>query len=185
MRPALRDSDRRAPAAVVLALSLILATLCNVPSHATTMLVSSIEQLATRSDLVVRGHTLSVQSAWDQGRIVTIARMHVVETLRGVPTGDPIEVVTLGGSMGGTRMVVVGGPTFDLGEDVVLFLSRREDGRYGVVDLGQGKFEIHRDAAGREQLARRAFHGVTFLGPGVPPGPQALAELSRRVREAR
>lgn len=135
----------------------------------------SVEELTKGADVVVIGEVLSTQSEWDPtGRVIlTRVDMHVEELLKGSPTGQRLSFQQLGGQVGDTVSVVAGSPSFSRGERVLLFLSRRRDGRFDVENFFQGKFSLEHDpASGREMAVRR-----------VPDSAQVLDRL--QLDEAR
>ena len=84
--------------------------------------------------------------------------------------GDPAEEVDLhrrGGVFGGVRHTIVGMPTFEPGERVVLFLTANDGrGHAWPVGLGQGKFRVLADTAiGNEEprVFQSLSSGATYL----------------------
>jgi hypothetical protein len=152
------------PRLLPLLLACAALTVAHTVARATTMIPLSIEQLTERAENVVRGHTLSAQSAWDgHGRIVTHARVQVDESFAGpLAAGGVVDVATYGGTVDSTSMIVIGAPSFVAGEEVVLFLTPQGALGTGVAELGQGKFEVQR-TAGTVRLTRHALEGVEFV----------------------
>lgn len=103
-----------------------------------------------------------------------------------------IELVHPGGSYQGRTTVAPGMPMFRQHERVLLFLRRdRKTGRYNIVGLSQGKFEIRREeGTDREYLVPSvgkvdlmpALSGEkpTTLKAAAPSGEDALGEQPRR-----
>lgn len=116
----------------------------------------SIEQLAQHADIVVIGEVRSAAGEWAAGRssIQTRVTLTVAELLKGIAPG-PLTFTQLGGRVGNEASAIGGGPGFQPGERVLVFLTRRPDGSLRLADLIYGKFEIVRDAAtGRDQAVR-------------------------------
>ncbi|HTQ48504.1 MAG TPA: hypothetical protein VMI75_37365 [Polyangiaceae bacterium] len=173
----------RSPRWFVPALAFALA----VPAaRATTMIPQSLDQLAAGSWAVVRVTTLETHAAWTANRvIVTTAHARITESLAGpLRAGQEIDVATLGGTVDGTSLIVEDAPHFAAGTDAVLFLEAGSSSPYHVTSLAQGKFDVHRDTAGRESLSRDDLEGAGFALRGLPRGPLSLSDLRQRVRSA-
>lgn len=155
-------------------------------ASATTMVPESLENLATLSDAVVHATTLDTHAEWRGRMIVTVVHVRVSEALLGrVSAGEQLAVIAPGGTVGDRQLIVDGAPRFAPGEDVVVFLSpARRAGEWVVTDLAQGKFEVSRDAGGRERLTRRDMEGIVLSGRTAVPGSVSLVDLRQRVRSA-
>ena len=162
---------------------LLLWLLPAAPSLAAVALQQSVESLARDSDAVVRGSVQRRAAGWRGGRIFTEVEVRVSEVWRGRAPAR-VTVTVPGGEVGPIGQLVAGAPSFRDGEEVVLFLKRGPAGAWGVTGLGLGKFSL----AGR--TARPDAGGMDVvpspLAPGErPPEPMPVAELKRRVEEAR
>jgi hypothetical protein len=117
----------------------------------------TLAQLARRADLVVVGEVTGTAGEWDAARtnIQTRVALMVAESLKGSAPAT-LTFTHLGGSVGGERSVVAGGPAFAAGQRVLVFLSRRPDGSLGLTDLVHGTWSIERDATTGRQYASRS-----------------------------
>ncbi|HET7826749.1 MAG TPA: hypothetical protein VFK90_15545 [Anaeromyxobacter sp.] len=165
------------------ALVLAVVASAGMPAAAATFVVPSVEEMARSSDAVVRGRVVAIASRRDAGgRIVTDVDVAVASAWRGA-AGPAVRLVVPGGRAGGLALRVDGAPTFEPGEEVVLFLTRAAAG-WRVNGHALGKFRVD----GAE--ARSALGGANVLpgplGPGERrAGAMPLDELERRVRAAR
>ena len=95
--------------------------------RATTATEMSLEEVASASDLVVRGSIVEIEvmPSGPDGRegIYTRATVEVHDALRGAPSST-LSVYIPGGRYGRFLRVVVGEPTFEVGQHLLLFLSR-------------------------------------------------------------
>src|SRR4029453_4549193 len=110
-------------------------------SHA-AMLNISIEELARKADTIVLGTVTQQASAWDDQH--TAIHTDVTVEVEQVLTGLPREVVTLrvlGGVVGGVGMGTSNGPTFRVGERVIVCLDTHAVPS-SVVGMQQGKFTV-------------------------------------------
>jgi hypothetical protein len=122
------------------------------------MVRMSDEELIERSSFIVMGQCTEARSAWVGRRLVTLATIAVHEVLKGEPHTEV--TVVLPGGMDAQRpvpvaAVVAGAPQLAAAEEVVLFLSSRQDepDRYTITGWAQGKFTIMTDATGRQIVA--------------------------------
>lgn len=95
------------------------------------------------ADAVVRGQVLSAQAQWnaDNTGLETHVQFRVQTVLKG-PAPAQLELVLPGGTLNGSRHIVVGMPTFVPGELAQLFLRRLPglQPRYRVFGWWQGKW---------------------------------------------
>jgi hypothetical protein len=150
---------------------------------AATFVATSVEELTRSSDAVVRG-VVSFEEArvTASGRIVTDVEVVVASAWKGAPD-EVVRLVVPGGSVGWIALAVDAAPSFEVGEEVVVFLARNAKG-YSVAGHAMGKFRILGSAAAP------AVEGAQVLSRPLPPGeravgPMELAELERRVRASR
>jgi len=113
----------------------------------------SVEQLARKADLILRGHVVEIKSeeSLDRRSIATVIKLSVDEQWKGRKASD----VTLrqpGGTVGGITQNVSGLPRFSLGEDVIVFLQRQEDGSLATMAGRQGKFVVKTDPQSKEEF---------------------------------
>ncbi len=187
-----------------LALGVVLCTLC-APAGATIMKYMTVEELARVSSEVVRGTVLGQTAHWtdDHQGILTIIDVAVHERLKGGrPINSVVQIVHSGGELGGTRMLVIGSPTYADGEEVFLFLAPYSDdpaeNSHAVVIGGKmGKLPVVRDPDGGEPLVLRELNDLEFaefiedrgkahmrLTPAPAERRIPISEFRRRVLSA-
>jgi hypothetical protein len=127
------------------------------------MAAPSIEQLAQAADVVAIGEVGAVTGEWAPGRatIQTRVVLTAVELLKGTEPA-PLTFTHLGGRVGDEASAIGGGPQFQPGDRVLVFLGRRPHGSLRMADLNYGKFEIVGDAA-----TGRAHAILTGGAPGA------------------
>jgi hypothetical protein len=166
---------RRALASVLL--------LASAKAAAATFVVPSVEEMARSSDVVVRGRIVDLASrAVAGGRIVTEVEVLVASAWKGAPDAT-VRFLVPGGRAGGLVLRVDSAPTFEPGEEVVLFLSR-SGATWRVNGQALGKFRVEgKDArpglGDARVLPREPAAGERLVG-AMP-----VDELERRVRTAR
>ncbi len=153
------------------------------PAAGSTFVAASVEEIARSSEAVARGRVVATASRVARdGRIVTDVDIAVSAAWRGAP-GERVRLTVPGGEAGGVGLRVDGAPTFETGEEVVVFLARKA-GAWRVNGWAMGKYRIVGDEA------RPGIAGLNVLPRGLAAGervvePMRLAELERRVRSAR
>jgi hypothetical protein len=144
----------------------------------------SPQQLADRSDLVVRGRVQSTESYWNSSRtkIFTRTRIAVDEAYKGtVPA--VVDIVQLGGVIGSIRVTVHGAPHWRVGQEVLVFAEPYEARTYQVTGFSQGKFRVKRHPqTGEAYVVAPRLEGVTLLG--APAGKEpAVSPLGVPLEE--
>ncbi len=166
-----------------LGLFLALSSSCsfNVQAQSTTGGQISISDLSSRSDMIVIGRVVSIQSEWNAARtnIYTKVDVNVDEVLKGSLSSGNLIVYQLGGQVGDIGEIVAGSPEFRPGELVLLFLSQTKDAKLRVVDLFQGKFTIEHDPASGVEIAVRRVPGIR-----QPLDKISLEEAKKLIRAA-
>jgi hypothetical protein len=158
--------------------------LAAAPTRAALFAAVSVEEAARSSDAVVRGTVLSARGRVTAGgrRVVTDVEIAVASAWKGTP-GATVRVVVPGGVTPGLGMSVDGAPTFEPGEEVVVFLGRAGYA-WQVMGLALGKYRVSgadaRPAFAPEDVRPRALAAGERAAGAMP-----VAELERRVRAAR
>jgi hypothetical protein len=120
------------------ALFLFLAGVC----QATTVERLALEDLVKKAHRIVIGKVSNSRTYWSADRklILTNYTIQVDENIKG-QTASIVEVTTVGGKIGDVALYVSGMPSFEKGENAVVFVE--QSGRYQtVVGLEQGKFTV-------------------------------------------
>lgn len=112
-------------------------------TNATTLAPLRFEELAQQATAVARLKCLASETRWERGEIWTETHFEVMELDKGLLPGL-VTVRMMGGSYGHLHSRVDGVPTFHSGEEVYLFLWRRQSGPYSVLGWTQGTFRIAR-----------------------------------------
>lgn len=156
-------------------------------AQAATVLALTLEELAERSDRVVRARVVSQTNELDSENdlVFRITTLEILEDLRGEGPAR-VEVRQLGGEASGRGLWIEGDARFEPGEEVVVFLSAHEANvtRVHLVGLSLGKFGVRR--LGEEATVVRHVEGLTLVRPDGERKPierrLSLGELRDRVR---
>ena len=108
------------------------------------MLPITTAELADHATLVVAGTVEDVTSyAPDAaGIIYSEAEVRVRDTVVGATAAECVTVRYMGGEYGGLALVIMEEATFEVGEEVVLFLAPVDGGAYKCPDGAQGKMSV-------------------------------------------
>jgi hypothetical protein len=104
----------------------------------------SVEELTNEATTIIRGTVLDLRSHWDKERthIVTDVTISAQEYVKGYEGGE-VTIQIPGGTVGELGEWVSDVPTFEKGQEVILFLG---DNKYfRVVGWHQGKFTVEKD----------------------------------------
>jgi len=159
---------RLAALSVGILVSLALA-LAPAPAGATSVLSTTLAEMAKVSDAVVLGRVTKKAVRWSTAgdAIYTYVSVRVDSRFKG-EVADDITVVVPGGTVGETTRVVHGAPRFTVGEKVVLYLEARTKGETGfnVVGMFVGKLAVKPTATG--EVVEYGYP-VPKVEPGDPP----------------
>jgi hypothetical protein len=162
----------------------LLAAFSAAPASAALFRAATVEEAARTSDAVVRGTVIGASSRYAPGsdRIVTDVRVAVASAWKGAP-GATVTITIPGGRVGDLGQLVDAAPRFAQGEEVVVFLARRREA-WRVNGLALGKWKVSGSTA--EPAVHAGDLAPRALAAGEAPiAPMAVADLERRVREAK
>jgi hypothetical protein len=162
------------------------------PASATVILPIEFRELVTSTPVIVHGVVVDVRSEWVEGRraVETFVTLEAAEYLKG-NLGQRVTFKVPGGQLGRYRTVFVGAPTFNQGEELILFLKSSGPSVPFIAGLTQGVFRVVADAAAGRRvvappvvLARSAVDEQSIVRGD--PGRRTLAleefrDLVRRV----
>lgn len=161
---------------------------------ATTVQKMTVRDLAKKSESIVLARVEDETARMDEGskEIYTYVTLRVIEGVKGSKRNDNAksknadELITirqLGGTYGKYISVVPGMPTFQKGEEVVVFLSQKDRAGYPwVMGLQQGKYTVTTGDDGFKQVRNDVDGLVTVDGNGLSaeakaPPQQPLASF--------
>lgn len=117
----------------------------------------ALQSLADASSLVVTGRVTGVTAQADGGFIYTYVSVDVDQTLKGALAERALVVKQLGGTLPGLGLYIPDQARFQVGEEVLLFLTvRPRDGTLQTVRLDDGKWRL---LPGFQTGGRMAVHG--------------------------
>lgn len=156
----------------------VLAVLMLVSATATAATVAKIDlnQLVGHSDVIVVADVTDTEAQRESdGRVYTTVHLEVVDIVDGkIPVEFTLRHV--GGRDGDIATHAPGIPGFSKHERVLLFLGE-SNGRYGLVGLSQGKFQIAVGPDGETEFAIPQVQGHHLIPPDRAPAPRPDADL--------
>jgi hypothetical protein len=155
---------------------------------ATVLVPADLGDLSRGAHAIARGSIVAIDSRWtsaERRAIETIVTLRADTWLKG-GLGSTVQFRVPGGRLGRYRSLVVGAPSFEPGQQVVVFLGAAPPAMPYILGLSQGVFRIARGTAGSvvtppavmpvSGAARRVIRG------DLSRRPVALAEFEQRVR---
>jgi len=126
-----------------------------ISASATTVVPPTFEQLVDQAQVIFQGTVSKVNSQWiGEGadrHIVTYVTFDVKESLKG-KAGKSYTISTFGGTVDGESMMIGDAPTFEVGDDQILFVENNGSQVIPLVGLMHGQFRVRKDDAGREMV---------------------------------
>ena len=162
-------------------------SLLALPLSASTFVAIGADELIGRSDLVVQGRVVGLESFWDESGtlIVTEATIEVSDRVLG-SSPSRITVRTAGGAVGSLRVEALGFPQLGRNEDVVLFLER-DASSHRIVGYQQGHYRVVVRDDGvvlAVPMVEQGTRLMTAAGTLLPePAALPLDELKSRIRQ--
>jgi hypothetical protein len=156
-------SRRFLAAAVVAAASL-------VTLDASVVIPTEFRQIVAASAVIVRGRVTDVRAVTVLGGAIDTYATVAVEVVIKGEAASFISVRVPGGQVGRYKWIVVGAPTFAVGDQAVFFLTRGPDNTLRPVGLSTGLYRLKSDPrSGRAMVDPPAIVGSTaWAGPAVP-----------------
>ncbi|HEY7501626.1 MAG TPA: hypothetical protein VH740_24105 [Vicinamibacterales bacterium] len=142
-------------------------------ASATVLVPAEFSEIVQGSQIIAYARIVDARPEWADGRrwIDTVVTADVVSSLKGSP-GETLTFKVPGGRLGRYQSVVVGAPSFAVGDEAVLFLKTHGDELPDVFGLNQGVFRVVVDSRTGQRLV-------------VPPPVMKIANSSEPERVVR
>ena len=159
---------------------------------ATVLLPIEFRELVASAPVIVHGEVVDVRSEWVDGRraVETFVTVEAADYMKG-DLGERVTFKVPGGQLGRYRTVFVGAPTFQPGDEVVLFLKAAGPSFPYIIGLSQGVFRIVSDAQSGRRLvtppavmAAAGLDTVTIVRGDAARRPVPLETFRESVRLA-
>jgi hypothetical protein len=154
-------------------------------TSATVVIPASFQEMVDASELIVHGRVRTVRGQSTEGRrsIESLVTVDVTSTIKG-EAATTVTFRVPGGEVGRYRVVMVGAPVFEEGDEVVLFLDGRAPSMPMPFGLHQGVYRVSR-RTGEPRVAPLVPVDAGRVVRGDPARrPVALDEFAVAVRQA-
>ncbi len=149
------------------AIALLLVALIS-SVHATTIQRFALEELADHAERIVVATCQQSEPALIRGNVYTRYSFVISETVKGADE-KTLELHLPGGELPGVHSRIVGMPVFVRGEEMVLFLTEKNQlGHAWPVGLGQGSFRIERSEDHKARVYQN-LDGLSFYEGAAKP----------------
>jgi hypothetical protein len=161
-------------------LLLISITLTGSLSHATTVIPPTFDELVDQADVIFQGEVTNVQSQWvgegAQRHIMSYVTFKVSDALKG-SAGQNYTIRMLGGTVDGETMAVSDAPTFQVGDNDILFVQNNGTQFIPLVGIMHGRFHVRQNQVGQQVVTDNEDVPVRNLGRlGKPQAMQLPGE---------
>lgn len=165
----------------------IVAACCvlSVSMSATSFIATDLSELTREARTIARGRVVSVDSRWsaDRSRIETLVTLEAETYMKGA-LGTTLQFVVPGGRLGRYRSILVGAPSFEPGQRVIVFLAASAPSLPHVIGLSQGLFRVVPDAdrwlVTPQPVVSAAASRIVRGDPARQP--MTLADFEQQVR---
>ena len=176
------------------ALVLAMAASAVAPASATSLIRESLDDLVAGNGAVVLGEVLDSYSYWNaEGTfILTDVRFRADDVLKGDLQDRELTVTLMGGTVGETTTLILGGAELIPGNSYVLFLNEEDlpgaKGVRTVRDHAQGAFNVVMSGRGLRAISQANQHPLLpdkngyFDAAGGPEG-YPLTSMMQSIRE--
>jgi hypothetical protein len=165
--------------------SALIVALFAVSVHATTIIPTDLPDVVSSATLIVRGRVVDTRSFAEiaNGPVMTAVTITNDEVLKG-SAGSTITFRVHGGEIGRYRYVVIGSPTFSVGEQAYFFLKRSSAGALWPVGMTAGVYRYGVDGAVNAPVVAgvTATAGANVQRGDVRRKPIAMREFGSLVR---
>lgn len=161
----------------------VAAALAAIPLNATSTIPTDLVDVVASATLIVRGHVVDTRSFAEManGPVMTAVTITTDEVLKG-SAGASVTFRVHGGELGRYRYVVIGSPTFAVGDDAYFFLKRTSTGAWWPVGMSAGVYRVAGGVQAPVVAGVTATAGATVQRGDVRRKPMASGEFASLVR---
>ena len=145
--------------------------------RATTVIPPTFDELVDQADFIFQGEVTNVKSEWvgegAQRHIMSYVSFNVSDAVKGNP-GQNYTIRMLGGTVDGESMGVSDAPTFQVGDQEILFVQNKGSQFIPLVGIMHGRFHIRTNEAGQEVVTDPNDQPVRNLSRLGKPEAMAL-----------
>jgi hypothetical protein len=153
-----------------------------LPLQCATLERLSLDDMITRSSMIVRGKVTASWTAFSGSVIYTHYQVQVSEQFKGA-SQTSVEVMTPGGAAKGVHQSFSGSPVLNQGDEFVFFLWTSKNGITWITGLTQGLFSVASDGTA-DRMATRSATRELMLDPQTSR-PVKDSTLTMKLSELR
>ncbi len=174
---------------------MLIAVLACTPqvSQSTLVIPVALENMTGEADTIVTGTIGSSYGYKEKNWIFTGVKVQVHDYIKSADPAKPsmIELKILGGEVDGKRLTIDHAPRFEPGQEVLLFLDRRED-KYLVYGIYYGACYVVTDSDGVSKQVvgpvfseRKVKNSATqkIQSNTLPPDGEKLESFIQRIKD--
>ncbi|MEY2485751.1 MAG: hypothetical protein QOH39_1399 [Verrucomicrobiota bacterium] len=139
-------------------------------AEATTVIPPTFDQLVGQAEFIFQGNVTKLNAQWiGEGadrHIVSYVTFNVKEALKGTP-GQTYTIRMFGGTVEGESMGIADAPTFQVGDEDILFVENNGSQVIPLVGIMHGRFHVRRDSSGGELVTtneEEPLRNISSLG---------------------
>lgn len=164
----------------------MLALASVAPLRATVLVPADLNELAAGSQAIVYARITDVRplESDDRLRVESVVTAEAIGYVKG-NLGRTISFRVPGGTVGAYKTVMVGAPSFEAGEEVILFLGTRASATPFLFGFSQGVYRVRVDERTGLRMVTPAPAISTGTAAAIKRGmrpPVPLDEFAQKVR---
>ena len=140
----------------------IVCFLLLIPAQASRITPISLDDLADQASYILIGTVMDITSEWSESGdfIYTNVEIYIDSLIFGNYTDNTITIRLWGGNYSNTAISFEDGPTFEINEQVLLYLDYDYSNLFPIIGFNQGKYTITRDETTGETILLRESQSV-------------------------
>ncbi|TAK17199.1 MAG: hypothetical protein EPO35_03615 [Acidobacteria bacterium] len=161
----------------------VAAALAVIPLQATSTIPTDLDDVVATATLIVRGRVVDARAFTEManGPVMTAVTIATSEVLKG-SAGASVTFRVHGGEIGRYRYVVVGSPTFVVGDEAYFFLKRTSAGALWPVGMSAGVYRVSGTVRAPVVAGITATAGTAVQRGDIRRKPMAPGEFESLVR---
>lgn len=149
-----------------------------VLGETSTLSARPIHEMTKNAEAVILGHVEKIKCYYNEGRLITMAEIRVIETWKGNQKVKRIQVLKPGGVLGEISQIAKQDRRFRRGSQVVLFLEGTFEKSWVISSFWHGHFDIRKNSSQGLEASNNRFSTTTKHGHTM-----ALSVLKEMVIE--
>ena len=146
---------------------LVIFTVCFlliIPAQASRITPISLDDLADQATYILIGTVMNITSDWSESGdfIYSNVEIDIDSLIFGDYTNSSITIRLWGGNYSNTEISFEDGPTFEINEQVLLYLDYDYSNLFPIIGFNQGKYTVSKDEITGEAVLLRESQSVSL-----------------------